>query len=217
MPEQTKVGKGTIAPLKNVALALKAMDGAFERMAQREDGEPGMVCLYGPAGIGKSHAATYTMIKHRAYYVQVRSTWTKKDILSAIVEDMGIPKERTMSGLTGQIGRQLIETGRPLIVDEMDHVVKRDAVDIIRDLYDIAHVPIMLVGEEKLPDNLKKQERFHRRVFDWVPAQPADARDAKILAPFYARRIEISDDLLAEVASHAKGSLSRISVNLSRI
>jgi DNA transposition AAA+ family ATPase len=212
-----RIGKNTIAPLKNVALCIKAMDNAYERMAQREDGEPGMICFYGPAGFGKTQAATKVAIDYKACYVRIQDSWTRKDTLIAMAHALGLPPETTTSRLAGQVGGHLAQTEIPLVIDEMDYLVKRNAVEFVRDLYDVAHVPVMLIGEERLPDALKATERFHRRVFDWIPAQKADASDAKVLVRFYSRRVAIADDLLGETARRAKGSLSRITVNLSRI
>lgn len=206
-------GNGTIAPLKNVALAARAL----ERAMSRPQHLPGMVCFYGPSGFGKSFAAAYAANKYRAYYIECKSTWTKKAILTAIAREMGLVPAHTMYELTDQISEHLALSDRPLIVDEMDHIVKRDAVEIIRDLYEGSHVPILLIGEELLPDNLKQSERFHGRVLDFVPALAADAGDAKVLARFYCHRVRVADDLVAEVAKVARGSIRRICVNLARI
>lgn len=206
-------GSNTIAPLKNVALCSRAL----ERAMTRPQHLPGMVCFYGPSGFGKSFAAAYTANKHRAYYIECKSTWTKKAILSAIAREMGLVPSATMYELTEQISGHLVMTDRPLIIDEMDHIVKREAVEIIRDIYEGSHVPILLIGEENLPTNLKKWERFDGRILDFVPSQAADASDAKALARFYCRRVTISDDLVAELAKRAKGSIRRICVNLARI
>jgi hypothetical protein len=206
-------GNCSIAPLKNVALASRAL----ERAITRPQHLPGMVCLYGPSGFGKSFAAAYSANKYKAYYIECKSTWTRKAVLSAIAREMGLVPKSTLYDLTEQISAQLVIADRPLIVDEVDHLVGRNAMEIIRDLYEGSHVPVLLIGEENLPSNLKKSERFHGRILDFVPAQPADAADAKVLARFYCHRIKIADDLIEEVARRAKGSIRRICVNLAHI
>jgi len=203
----------TIAPLKNVAMCGMALDRAITRPQHL----PGMVCFYGPSGFGKSFAAAYTANKYQAYYIECKSTWTKKAILSAIAREMGLVPAHTMYDLTEQISDALVRTDKPLIIDEMDHIVKRDAVEIVRDIYEGSHVPMLLIGEENLPNDLVKWERFHGRILDFVPAQAADAGDAKVLSKFYCHRVSIADDLVAEVAKRAKGSIRRICVNLARI
>lgn len=209
----TEIASGTIAPLKNVSLCAKALERAMSRPRHL----PGMICFYGPSGFGKSFSAAYAANKHRAYYIECKSTWTKKAVLTAIAREMSLPPASTTYDLTDQISEALAQTDRPLIIDEMDHIVKREAVEIIRDLYEGSQVAILLIGEENLPNDLKKWERFHGRILDFIPAQAADASDTKVLAKFYCRRVKIADDLLTEVAKRAKGSIRRICVNLARI
>jgi len=209
----TDNGHSTIAPLKNVAMCGRALDRAMTRPQHL----PGMVCFYGPSGFGKSFAAAYTANKYQAYYIECKSTWTKKAILAAIAREMGLVPATTMYELTEQISNTLVMTDRPLIIDEMDHIVKREAVEIVRDIYEGSHVPMLLIGEENLPNDLVKWERFHGRILDFVPAQAADAGDAKVLSKFYCHKVSIADDLVTEVAKRAKGSIRRICVNLARI
>lgn len=203
----------SIAPLSNVALCVKAL----ERAMSRPEHLPGMVCFYGPSGWGKTFAACYTANKYKAHYVECRSTMTKKAVLLAVCRETGITPLRTIHEITEQIIDYFRLSGAPLIIDEMDYLVDKAAVNIVRDIHDAAAAPILLIGEERMPMKLKKWERFHGRVLDWVPAQPADLEDARVLARFYCKRVQVSDDLLHSIVSLAKGSVRRIVVNLARV
>lgn len=203
----------TTAPLRNVALCMKAL----ERAMNSPDHLPRMVSFSGPSGMGKSMAASYAANKYRAYYVECKSSWTKRALLEAIMLQMGIPAIGPIYKLTEQISEQLALSGRPLIIDEMDHIVNRSAVEIVRDIYEGSKAPILLIGEEMMPQKLKKWERFHGRILEWAYTQPADMQDAKLLASFYCRKVKVKDDLLETVTKAAKGSVRRICVNLSRI
>lgn len=144
-------------------------------------------------------------------------------MLEAILTSMDIRKgrsmqpARTISGMCDQIAEQLALSGRPLIIDEMDHVVDRNAVELVRDLYEASRAAILLIGEESLPGKLAQWERFHGRILDWVAAQPADLEDARALRDLYCDRVTVADDLLADVVAAAEGSVRRICVNLERI
>jgi len=203
----------TTAPLTNVSLCVKGMERAIDRPRHL----PGLVCFYGPSGWGKSTAATYTAIKHNAYYIECRDNWTKKAILLAILKDMGITPRKTLYEMSDQVCDQLARSGRPLIVDELDHLVRKRAIELIRDIYEGSNSAILLIGEERLPDKLKRWERFHGRILDWVPAQPADFDDCQHLARLYCQNITISEDLLQKIHSISKGSARRICVNLERV
>ncbi|WP_126456700.1 AAA family ATPase [Sulfuriflexus mobilis] len=203
----------TVAPLANVSICAAAV----QRTMNRPEHLPGMVCFYGPSGWGKSTAAAYVANKLRAYYVQCMSAWTKKAFLENVLNEMGVVPNTTIAAMTAQAGEQLALSNRPLIIDEMDHLADKKAVEIVRDLYEASHSTILLIGEERLPEKLRKWERVHGRVLDWVPAQPADIDDAKHLAKLFVHKVTIANDLLKRIAELANGSVRRICVNLDRV
>lgn len=204
---------GTVAPLKNVSLCMQALETATKRAAHL----PGMVCLYGPSGWGKSTAAAYAANSTEAYYVEAKSSWTRKALLLAITNEMGVPPAKTIYDLTDQVAEQLARSRKTLIVDEMDHLVDKNAVEVIRDIYEGSGAPILLIGEERLPAKLEQWERFHGRVLDWIGAQPASQEDAAHLRTLYCDRVGVADDLLESIREVSKGSVRRICVNLERV
>ena len=203
----------TIAPLTNVSLCSKALLRAVDRPSHL----PGFVCFYGPSGWGKSTAAAYAANTQDAYYIQCLSSWTRKAVLTAILREMGITPAKTLYEMVEQVCRQLAQSMKPLIIDELDHLVTKGAVELIRDIYEGSGAAILLIGEERLPEKLKRWERFHGRVLDWVPAQPSDFDDCRHLARLYCREVEIKEDLLVAIHKVCKGSARRIIVNLELV
>ncbi len=203
----------TTAPLANVSLCGIALSRAMERPSHL----PGMVCFYGPSGWGKTTAATYVSLVNRAYYIQCQDSWIRKAILVNILRVMGIQPAHTLWEMTEQVCEQLAKSGRPLIVDELDKLVDKKAVELIRDIYEGSGATILLIGEEQLPAKLTRWERFHGRILDWVPAQPTDLEDARHLKRLYHPGIEMKDDLLERIVAASKGSARRVVVNLARV
>lgn len=203
----------TTAPLANVATCMRAC----ERAMSRPEHLPGLVAFYGPSGWGKTTSAIYAANHYRAYYVEAKSAWTKMALLDALLNEMGLAPEKTVNKRIDQVAEQLIKSSRPLILDEFDHVVNRNLVDIVRDIYEGSNAPMLLIGEERIEVNLRRWERFHNRVLDWVPAQPASLDDAKHLRGLYCKRAKITDDLLAHIHDAAHGNVRRICVNLERV
>lgn len=203
----------TIAPLKNVTLMGELMD----RVMKRANGLPGMACFYGPSGYGKTSAAIYAANKTRAYHIQVQSVWGRRKICHALATELQIEPAATIADTVDLIGHELGRSRRPLIVDEADFLLKESLIEMVRDIYEASQGTIILIGEENLPQRLKKWERVHGRMLDWVGAQPASLADAKHLARLYCPGIEVADDLLAHIHQAAAGSIRRICVNLSRI
>ena len=203
----------TTAPITNVSLCSKALLRATDRPVHL----PGFVCFYGPSGWGKSMAAAYVSNNQDAYYIQCMKEWTKKAVLQKILQVMGILPAKTISEMLEQVCQQLAESGRPLIIDEFDHLVQRGAVEMVRDIYEGSLAAILLIGEEMLPQKLKRWERFHGRVLDWIPAQPADFDDCLHLSRLYCDGVVIREDLLKALHRSSRGSARRIVVNLNRV
>lgn len=202
-----------VAQLANVAICLSALRRAVERPSHL----PGLVCFYGPSGWGKTSAATVAVNVHRAYHVQVMSMWNRFSLLKAVLKEMGIVPGKNGTEMLDQVAEQLALSGRPLIVDEMDYLVKKRAVEVIKDIYEASGAAILLIGEEGLPHKLREWEHFHGRVLDWVPAQPADIEDARALRDLFCDRVQVEDDLLEHIQASAAGSVRRITVNLERV
>ena len=200
-----------IANINNLSLVAVAM----ARLVNRQDGLPGLGVLYGPSGFGKTTATVAIANKTQAFYVQLRSAWSKKTLLEKICFEMGLSAPKTAAGCLDAICEQLAATQRPLILDEADYLVgKSGMVELVRDIYEGSQSPILLVGEEQMPNKLKRFERFHGRVLSWIPAQPVSLDDARLLAAAYAPHAQLGDDVLRHVVELAHGSVRRVTVNL---
>jgi len=203
----------TIAPLRNVTLLAELVD----RVQTRKPGLPGMATFTGFSGYGKSVAAIYAANRYRTYHVQVKSVWTRKKLCTAILQEMEIKAAATIPDMVDQIGEQLSLSGRALLIDEADILVSKGMIEVVRDIYESSQSSIILIGEENLPNSLKKWERVHGRMLDWVQAAPAALSDAKHLAKLYCPGITIGDDLMTALHEKASGSVRRICVNLDRV
>lgn len=201
------------APLRNISV----LDALLMRAINREAHLPGIVTFSGPSGFGKSTAVGFVAAQHQAVYVEVRSVWTKKAFLEAVLKQMGIKAGPTIAAMADQVSEELALSQRPLMLDEGDNLIERNLVELVRDLYEQSKAPVVLIGEELLPQKLKRWERFHGRVMDWAQALPADAHDANILARHYLPGITIKDDLIERLVREANGSVRRIVTNLDRI
>lgn len=199
------------AQLTNMRLGFTTMID----LQEAEEGSPRLGLLYGPSGYGKSVAAAHIAAHFRAAYVEAKSIWTQRSLLEAIAGEVGIAKpERTGPRLLGQIIDQLLDDPIPLLIDEMDHLVTKRSVDIIRDIHDGARVPILMIGEEALPAKLKAWDRFDNRILVATAAMPATVADAKLLRNHYCTRVAVADDLVEAIATACKGVTRRIVVNL---
>lgn len=203
----------SIAPLRNVAALVALVD----RVRHRGLNLPGMVCFYGFSGYGKTQASIYAANKFQAVLVQVKSAWSKRNFCQAVLGEMGLRPRATVGDMVDQIAQNLAVLDVPLIIDEADHLVARRMIELVRDIYEGSHAPVVLIGEELLPQKLREWERVHGRMLDWVAARSADMGDLNHLAPIYAPGVAIDEALKAEALRMSSGSIRRICVNLAAI
>lgn len=203
----------SVAPLQTVTRLL-ALIG---RCADRTPGLPGMACFYGPAGYGKSTAAIYAANRMNAVHVEAKSLGGLKMLLEAMLAELGLRPKGSAGRLFVQVVEELIRTGRPLIVDEADRLLRDVPIETIRDIHEASGAPVILMGEESLPHKLTRWPRVHGRMLAWVEAEPARIDDVTHLAAIYAAGIDVAPDLRARVLEASRGSLRYISTNLALI
>ena len=203
----------SIRPLRNVA----ALVSLIKRVEGRQFGLPGMATFYGPTGFGKTYAAIHAAVALDAIHVSIQKMWTKKTLLGAILRELSIPPAKTMAEMMMQVNDGLARSGRTLIIDEADYAVARGMIEIIRDFHDGSSMPVILIGMEELPQKLRAWELVDGRMLAWAPAEPADLRDAQLLAQVYAKGIDVDDALLERIVAQHRGSVCRISTDLAYV
>lgn len=204
---------GSIAPLRNV----RALSELIERVQARFDGLPGMACFHGPSGYGKTSAAAFAVNRFGAHHVQVKSCWTRKKLCEAILKDLGVQPARTIADMVDQIAESLLRSGRPLLIDEADHLVDQKKIELVRDIHESSAATVILIGEEQLPIKLLQWERVHGRMADWVAAEPATLNDVGHLVPIYSRGVGLDVDLQERLLDESRASMRRIAINLGRV
>lgn len=212
MTEETTAHNG-IAPLANVARLAQMI----KRLQTREYGLPGLGCCYGRAGLGKTTAAIYATNSLNACHVEAMPIGGVKGMLSMIVTELGLKPGRTTEALFTQAAQHLAQTQRVLIIDEADAILKDKCVEILRRLHDISNAPLIFMGEEQLPQNLRKWDRVHSRVLSWVGMEEATSVDLDHLAKIYARGVTIAAPLKAALLTASRGSLRNMSTNLAHV
>ena len=207
------VKPGSVAPLKNVASCLALVDALIHRPAHL----PSIGVFSGFSGYGKTMAAQYCWNRTGALFIEVFDFWTRKKFCQAILAELGVARPRGTIGdmMDEAIARLGDDPARPVIIDEADKLVDKGMIELVRDLNKAAQVPVLLVGEELLPQKLEAYERVHNRVLDWVLAQPCDLDDTRALARFLYPKLSISDELLDDIREQTHGKARRIATTLN--
>lgn len=209
------VSTGSVAPLKNVALC---MDVASQ-IVNRPPGVDGLGMFYGPSGYGKSRASQFVQNKTGAIYLEVFEFWTRKVFVQSLLLELGVdrPTGTIASMMLDALRRLQDEPNRLLIIDEADKIVDKGFIELVRDIYKGAKIPVLLVGEEALPQKLARYERCENRVTAYGMANPCDVDDARVLATLYHPGLTVEDELLAHVVKQTRGVASRIVTTLAQI
>ncbi|MBN8844809.1 MAG: ATP-binding protein [Sphingomonadales bacterium] len=182
---------------------------------EADEDQPRLGLFYGFSGYGKTVAAAYAAALSGGIYIEAKSLWNARTVLERLAVELGLIKlERTQARLLHQIIDEINRAPRPIIIDEMDHLVKKLIVDVIRDIHDATSIAILMIGEEALPTKLKEWDRFDNRILVAQPAQPASAEDALLLRNHYGLADLISDDLAMYFAEKCRGVTRRIVNNL---
>lgn len=180
---------------------------------------PGVGVFHGPSGYGKTIAAIVGQNTTRGILLEIGDSWTKKKFLEKLLKEAGVSQPRGSIADLTEVAIEVLADAmdRPLIIDEADKLVDKGMIELVREIYEHSQVPVLLIGEELLPEKLMKVERVHNRVLAWEQAQPCSARDTAKLAEFYCPSLTIMPELLALVAEKSEGRARRISVNLHKI
>ena len=135
-----------------------------------------------------------------------------------LCEELGVSQRGPVYELIDRAIEGIGLNQKPLIIDEADHIIKRGYVDMVREIHDKTHAPIVLIGEENLPSKISNDggDRVRNRMLEFVQAVPADLSDCKFLCNHYGKGIAFSDDLIAAIAKASKGRIRRICVNIDR-
>ncbi len=203
----------TIAPLKNVMLFNQMVDTVMNR----PDHLPGMGIFFGPSGFGKTFSAQYAAHLHRAFYLEVGAFWSVTSFCDALLTQTGLGMSGTIAAKISVIIERLATENRPLIIDEFDHMVTNKKVDLVRDIHDKTGIAIIMIGEENLPSKLKRWERFHNRILQWVGAEASTLGDTVALSKIYCPDLKIDQDVLEALTKASGNRARRICTNLEQV
>ncbi len=216
MQQRSPIGKsGSLAPLKNVAICLDVA----QRIIDQPNGVDRLGLFYGPSGYGKSKASQYVQNKKDAIYLEVFDFWTRRLFVESLLSELGVDRPRgTIASMMMDALRLLRDDpDRLLIIDEADKIVDKGFIELVRDIYKGAKIPVLLVGEELLPTKLAAYERCSNRVTAYGLANACDLDDARTLAHVYHPQLDIADDLLAHIVKETRGVASRIVTTLADV
>lgn len=154
----------------------------MNNLINRAKGVPGMALIYGEPGLGKTRVATLWSANNDAIFVSATQVTTPRSLLEEIVKEMGeVPLFRS-SDLFNQVVQYLIKDPKVLIVDEVDYLTKdKCGIEILRDIHDRTHTPIILIGMRFARRNLDKYAHLTDRFSEVLHFEPFSTDETGIL------------------------------------
>ncbi len=156
-----------------------------------------MGLIYGGAGEGKSLIIEKLANDLEAGLVRSRGTWSAKTMLKDICTELGLDDSGTADTLQMRVIDYFSENKQILIIDEIDTLFennKKILLVVLRDIHDIAKVPIVLTGMENCEKIFKKDKYYYDRFARKVKMGERTKNDVRKLCN--NSDVKISDDLV---------------------
>ncbi|WP_166838673.1 AAA family ATPase [Rheinheimera pleomorphica] len=207
--------KIAVAKTKNVLAAFDAYQHLHEASLNQT---PCIGMFTGLAGLGKSTAGGYLFTQADGILVRCLKSDTLGTFLERLAQELGLEQRQRKADMLKFIVHELAYTGKPLFIDECDYIAdNHDVLETIRDIYDMANLPIILIGYNQLPKKVKRLEQLYSRISQHIEFQPADMDDITTMANELVTDTKIATDLLAELLQESKGNFRRIHTGLNTI
>ncbi|HOV99262.1 MAG TPA: AAA family ATPase [Bacteroidota bacterium] len=130
------------------------------------EGEIGVI--YGEAGTGKTTAIIeYAKINPDVILIEADLGYTTKIFFQELHRKIGMDGNGTIHELFRDSVERLKDSGRLIIIDEAEHLPYR-TLDLVRRIYDKAHIGILLVGLPRLVFNLRGKRGEYAQLYSRI-------------------------------------------------
>jgi DNA transposition AAA+ family ATPase len=197
---------------------VKRLHAGLDTVLRRQVGVEQMMLVKGIPGTGKSEALLHWKLQHgseerQVPYVRADKLSTARSILDDIVTELGELPAFKARDVMSQITARLSEAPRPIIVDEVDYLIQRGQIEILRDVHDKARVPVILVGMDNVDKKLMRFPPLYDRITSIVPFQPLDRDDIREMADAVCD-VAVDDSAVGYIHERSDGKLRRITILL---
>ena len=175
----------------------------MNNLQNRAEGVPGMGLVYGEPGLGKTQAIKWWAFKNDAILIRCNQMMSARWLLKEILDYMSEIKPYSISDAFDEVIRNLIQTPRVLIVDEVDYLTmdKNKSIEILRDIHDKTNIPVVLVGMTNAHSRLKKFSHLYDRLSEIVKFERFSKADIKTIVKELSE-IELTDCAIKYIYSN---------------
>lgn len=157
--------------------ALTSKSGRLDRMG----------LVYGKWGLGKTTTLEWYYTNNSCFYVRAMAAWGRS--VNMMIEDILRSYRVEARGRFKQDIRELVRAAKkqrlPLFIDEADRVVRKSLlIETVRDVHDLAKIPIILIGQENIINLLQRRDlgQVFSRITEIVEFRELSAQDIQRIA-----------------------------------
>ncbi len=169
-------------------------------------GRIGMMLAFGPPGTGKTESGMWYAAENNIPYIRAKDISSRRSLLSNIVAELGEAPAFRSDTLFDQAVEQLLENPRPLLIDEVDYLMRGGMVEILRDLNDITNAPIVLMGMEHADKKLKRFRHLYDRISAVVKFDLFSKEELRDLANQICE-VELAESAVVYIHKQSQGKL----------
>lgn len=169
-------------------------------------GRIGNMLAFGPPGTGKTDVGQWYAAQNDVPYIRAKDITSRRSLLSNIVSELGIAASFRADDLFNQIVEQLIERPRPIIIDEVDYLVRGGAVEVLRDINDMTNTPVIMMGMEHAEKSLRRFRHLYDRFAAIIKFELFDDAEIRSLASEICG-CRLSDCAVGFIAKAGQGKL----------
>ena len=137
----------------------------MDRLKKLPPNIPKLALVYGSHGLGKTKTLIWWATKNDAIYVRANNDMTQNGLLKEIMLDLNIRPFHSMQDNLDEILKYLRQDPKILIVDEVDYLFNKNAIEILRDIQDNTGTPIVLSGMGVVDTKIARYKHFDDRLY----------------------------------------------------
>jgi len=158
-----------------------------EALILKPERQDRMGLAYGRWGSGKTTTLEWYYTNNSCFYVRAMAAWSRS--VTMMIEDILRAYRVEARGRFKSDIRELVRAAKkqrlPLFIDESDRIVRKSLlIETIRDVHDLAKIPIILIGQENIVNLLQRRDlgQVFSRITEIVEFRELSAQDIQRIA-----------------------------------
>jgi len=172
-----------VADLSNVVAFVEVISQVKEAAARRN---PSVGIISAPYGIGKTETCLWFYTRNKnTVYISVKAAMSTRDFFEELLLELGGTPKGNLYKIFAETVEVLRQKEEPpvILLDEANRLAeKKKMIEILRDLHDEAHIPVVLVGSPEFLPVVRKYGAFHSRIRVLKTLSPLTVKDVQKIA-----------------------------------